>query len=171
MIFPPPCFFITGCAAWLAMNALVRLVSMHLPPLAERELVRRLPDIDPGIVHEHVEAAELLHRPGHERHDGGLVRDVDLDRHRPGAEAFQLRHRAAALVAIPARHHDGGARRGHAARHAEADAPVAARHHCHAPGEIERPLEIGRLQCAPPVGAPAAGPAPRIGSNRVIRGV
>jgi hypothetical protein len=142
----------------------------HLPPFAKLQLVRRLPDIDPGIVHEHVQAAEPLHRLGHERHDRGLIRDVDLDRHRLRAEAFQLRHRAPALVAIPARHHDGGACRGHAARHAEADAAIATRHHRHAPGEIERPLEIGHLQCAPPYRGPP-GPAVRIGSNQTIREV
>ena len=63
----------------------------HAVPFREIELVRRLADVDAGIVDENVDAAELAADALDHGGDRGLVGDVGGDRDRPGAAPARAR--------------------------------------------------------------------------------
>src|SRR4030095_7235091 len=99
----------------------------HPAPLRERQLVHRLPDVHARVVDEDVETPEAVNRSRNRAGDRALIGDVALDRPRGGPEPAQLVDGAAALLGVPARHHDGGSGPGEPARPAATDAPRASR--------------------------------------------
>ena len=88
--------------------------------------MRRLADVDAGVVDEDVDAAEIAGDALGHGGDGGLVGDVGGDGDRLGAASRQLGDRGVRLRLVAADDRDRGAGFGQSAGHAEPDAAIAA---------------------------------------------
>ena len=110
----------------------------HRVPFGGAELVRRLADIDAGIVDQNVEPAVLLRDAVDQRAAGFLVRHVDFANSAlPPASLICFTARRALGGVAPGEHHDR-ARRRQPLGHAEPDAAIAAGDDRDAAGEIEQ---------------------------------
>ena len=98
----------------------------ELVPLVHRGVLDALADEDAGIVHQDVEAAELLHRGVDRGRPARLLRHVEGHEHRLTARRLDLLHRLAAalLEHIADRHFGADAR--HQFRRFPADAACGA---------------------------------------------
>jgi hypothetical protein len=98
----------------------------HLVPFVERVVLRRLADVDAGVVHQDVEPAEALGGLADHGAAGGLPAYIGEQRDRFASDFLQLAKRRRILVGVAPG--DGHGRPGarQAERHAEADAAVAA---------------------------------------------
>ena len=101
------------------------------------ERVRRLADIDAGIVDEDVDPAELAGDAAGHGGDRFLVGDVGRDRDRRGAALLELRDRFRRLGLVAAHHRDRRAGLRKPLGHAEPDAAIAAGDDGYLAGEIE----------------------------------
>ena len=116
----------------------MRLRVHHRVPFGQRVLLGLLADVHAGVVDQDVEPAEALTVVWTSARHGRLASDVDRDRDRLGAERLELLDRRRVLGGVPPGHHDRGAGLGHAPRHAEADAAVAAGDDRHPARKIEK---------------------------------
>ena len=94
-------------------------------------------DVDAGVVDEDIDPAEFAYRPLDHRGDGGFVGDVGNHRDRLGAALLKLGDRLVRLRFIAPDDGDRGACFRKPARHAEADAAIAAGDDGHLAGEVE----------------------------------
>ena len=88
--------------------------------------MRRLADVDAGVVDEDVDAAELAADARGHGIDGGLVGDVGDHGDRLGAAAFELGDRGERFCFVAPDDRDRGAGFRQSAGHAEPDAAIAA---------------------------------------------
>jgi hypothetical protein len=110
---------------------------MTAVPFIEAERVRRLADVDAGVVDQNIDAAEFGFRALHHGRDRGLVGDVGDDRDCLGAALLEFGDRRVRFrrVASDDRDHSTGFRQ--PARHAEPNAAIAAGNDGDAAGEVE----------------------------------
>ncbi len=99
--------------------------------------MRRLADVDAGVVDEDVDAAEFFGDALHHGGDRRLVGDVGGDGDRLDAARFELGGRGRRLRFIAPDHRDVGAGFRQPPGHAEANAAIAAGDDSHLAGEIE----------------------------------
>ena len=116
----------------------MRLVCDHAVPLGDLERVRRLADVDAGVVDEDVDAAEFAVDALDHGGDGGLVGDIGGHGDRLGAALFELGDRGERFGLVASDDRDRGAGFRQSAGHAEPDAAIAAGDDGHLAAEIEQ---------------------------------
>jgi hypothetical protein len=99
--------------------------------------VRRIADVDAGIVDKNIETSERFQRGFDHGRDGRLVGDIDIDGQRLGAEGFDVADGVIGFCLVPSGNDDACARAGQTPCHAEADAAIATGDDGDFAGEIE----------------------------------
>jgi hypothetical protein len=99
--------------------------------------MRRLADVDAGVVDEDIDAAEFGSRALDHRGDRSLVGDIGDDRNGPAAVLRKLRNRGIRFRRIAPDDSDRGTCLRQPARHAKSDAAIAASDDGDAAGEVE----------------------------------
>jgi hypothetical protein len=112
-------------------------------PFLQSEVLHRLANVDAGVVHQDVEAAPARRRLVDHAPDGVLIGDVDGNGVSLRSAALEIVDGRARFLLVAAGHDDAGARHCQAARHAQADAAIAARDDRHLPLQIKHgPLQL-----------------------------
>ena len=109
----------------------------HLSPLPERELVHRFSDVDARVVDEDIEPAVSRAHGVDQVRNRGLIRHVHAHGRGVAADALDFPHRVCRLLGVARGDDDVCARACKPARHAKADAAVAAGHYRDSLLEIE----------------------------------
>ena len=126
MILPAPARLHMRIGAARAQECAGQVGVEHAPPLIEREILRRLADVDPRVVDQNVQPAAPCDRFTDHRVDRFLVGHVHADGEGIGAERLELANRRTRLLRVARRDDDACPGLGETAGHAQSDPAIAA---------------------------------------------